>query len=90
MSSSRKSESGSALLLVLVITPVLLLVLLSVSIVVTAEVRVAALDRDLKAARYVAEHGYGGLFLFQLNYDAMDSTSMLKAVGSALRELEEK
>lgn len=57
MNSSRKSESGSALLLVLVITPVLLLVLLSVSIVVTAEVRVAALDRDLKAARYVAEQG---------------------------------
>lgn len=49
-------------------------------------------DRQQAAreARYVAEHGYGGLFLFQLNYDAMDSTSMLKAVGSALRELEEK
>lgn len=42
----------------------------------------------VKEARYVVEHNYGGLFLFQLNYDAQDDTSMLKAVGDALSELD--
>jgi GH18 family chitinase len=43
-----------------------------------------------REARYVVEHGYGGLLLFQLNYDTKDDTSMLKAVGGALREHGEK
>ena len=51
------NERGSALILVLIISTVLLLIGLAVSFVATAEIRVASLDRDHKAARYVAELG---------------------------------
>jgi hypothetical protein len=47
------------------------------------------MDREQAAreARYVASNKFGGLLLFQLNYDAKDDASMLKAVGDELRAL---
>lgn len=51
------NERGSALILVLIISTVLLLIGLAVSFVATAEIRISSLDRDHKAARYVAELG---------------------------------
>ncbi|MFC1739282.1 glycoside hydrolase family 18 protein [Planctomycetota bacterium] len=43
-----------------------------------------------KEVRYVMENGYGGLLLFQLNYDTKDDNSMLKTVGETMRELKSK
>ena len=36
-------------------------------------------------AEYVINNGYGGLFYFQLNYDALDDKSLVKAVGETAR-----
>jgi hypothetical protein len=49
--------------------------------------------RDTKLAadevQYVVKNGYGGVMLFQLNYDTRDETSMLKAVGDKIRHLKQ-
>lgn len=39
--------------------------------------------------QYVVENGYGGVMLFQLNYDTQDETSMLKAVGDKVRQVKQ-
>ena len=50
--------------------------------------------RDTKQAadevRYVVDNGYGGVMLFQLNYDTKDDTSMLKAVGDKISEIKKE
>ena len=43
-----------------------------------------------RVARHVVKNNFGGLFLFQLNYDVKDDRSMLKAVGDELRALHGK
>jgi len=47
------------------------------------------MDREQAAreARYVVRNKFGGVLLFQLNYDAKEDASMLKAVGDELRAL---
>ena len=47
--------------------------------------------RDTKLAadevRYVVDNGYGGVMLFQLNYDVKGKDSMLKAVGDKVSQI---